>query len=196
VLAGIGLLGRYSVRGLHAGLAFASSALAIGMVSLSVGYTASSGGPPRPGSILRITYSEPLETAELRHAATPRLMAMMISTERQQGLWNHLAVLTEICRRTRGPVLAKFYAHPICARDARHDWAGLQWPAMLAGEPSAAPADEFEALFASRPPELVVWGKQHYSPGLTPWGRRLLKDYEVYDGFALRRGPGPSDNQR
>ena len=186
VLAGIALLGRYSVPGLHAGLAFAGSALALGLVSLSVAHVAT-GRAPRPGTILRLSYDRPLAQEELRRTATPQLLSMMVSAQRQQGLWNQLAVLSEICRRVRGPVLAKFYAHPICLRDARHDWAGLKWPPLLEGEGDAASKAEFEALFAARPPELVAWGKHHYSPEPTPWGRSLLKDYAVYDGFALRR---------
>lgn len=186
-LAGIALLGRYSVHGLRTGLAFSGSVLAMGLVSLSVAQTAASGRPPGPGSMLRITYDPPIAESELRRASTPQLMSMMIRTEGQQGLWNQLALLTEICRRIRGPVLAKFYAHPICVRDVRYDWAGLKWPPLLEGEGNAALAGEFEALFASRPPELVAWGKQHYSPSPSAWGRSLLKDYAIYDGFALRR---------
>jgi len=186
VLAGIALLGRYSVPGLHAGLAFAGSALALGLVSLSVAHVAT-GRAPRPGTILRLSYDRPLAQEELRRTATPQLLSMMVSAQRQQGLWNQLAVLSEICRRVRGPILAKFYAHPICLRDARHDWAGLRWPPLLEGGGDAASKAEFEALFAARPPELVAWGKHHYSPEPTPWGRSLLKDYAVYDGFALRR---------
>ena len=60
-------------------------------------------------------------------------------------LWNQLALLTEICRWVRGPVLAKFYAHPICLPDSRHDWAGLKWPAMLEGERDSGTAPEFAA---------------------------------------------------
>ncbi|HET7815998.1 MAG TPA: hypothetical protein VFK58_00260 [Sphingomicrobium sp.] len=190
-LAGIALLGRYSVRGLHAGLALAGSALAIGLVSLSLAQAAAADRPPRPGSMLRITYDPPLSEAELRRASTPDLVSMMVRTERQQGLWNQLALLTEICRRVRGPVLAKFYAHPICLHDLRHDWAGLKWPPMLAGDPGSGSMREFEALFARRPPELVAWGKQHFTPEPTPWGRSLLKDYDIHEGFALRRAPGP-----
>lgn len=186
-LAGIGLLGRTSVRGLHAGLAFAAAAFAIGLASFSLAYVARTGSAPRPGSVLRLSYDRPLDAAGLRRAPTERLLAMMVSTEGQQGLWNQLAVLTEICRRIRGPVLTKFYANPICLRDARYDWAGLQWPPLLEGSGSARSTEEFETLFANRPPHLVAWGKHHFSPGLTPWGRRLLRDYAVHDGFALRR---------
>ena len=189
-LAGIALLGRISVRGLHAGLAFAGSALAMVLVSLSLAHTIS-GRPPLPGAILRITYDPPINSAELKRASTPRLLSMMASAERQQGLWNQLALLTEICRRVRGPVLAKFYAHPICVPDARYDWAGLKWPPMLEGEIDRGTGPEFAALFANRPPQLVAWGKHHYRPPLTPWGRNLLKDYAVYDGFALRREAEP-----
>ncbi|MGZ8999368.1 MAG: hypothetical protein ACXW2T_10995, partial [Allosphingosinicella sp.] len=95
-------------------------------------------------------------------------------------------LLTEICRRVHGPVLAKFYAHPICLRDSRYDWAGLRWP-LLEDQSNRSTRAEFEALFAERPPALIAWGKLHYSPKLNPWGQRLLKDYEVYDAFALRR---------
>ena len=189
-LAGIALLGRISERGLHAGLAFTGSALAMGLVSLSVAYTMG-GRPPISGSILRITYDPPIAGPELQRATTPRLLSMMVSAERQQGLWNQLALLTEICRRVRGPVLAKFYAHPICLPDSQHDWGGLKWPAMLEGERDWGTAQEFEALFARRPPALVAWGKHHYTPAPTAWGRGLLKDYAVYDGFALRREAAP-----
>ena len=185
-LAGIALLGRMSARGLDAGLAFAGGALALALVSLSIAHTIS-GRPPLAGSILRITYDPPIARADLQRAPTPRLLSMMVSAERQQGLWNQLALLSEICRRLPGPVLAKFYAHPICVPDARYDWAGLKWPAMLAGESDQGTGPEFAALFANRPPQLVAWGKHHYTPPLTPWGRRLLKDYAVYDGFALHR---------
>ncbi len=189
-LAGIALLGRISPRGLDAGLAFTGAALALVLLSLSIAHTIS-GRPPLSGSILRITYDAPIAKAELRRAATPRLLSMMVSAERQQGLWNQLALLTEICGRVRGPVLAKFYAHPICLRDARYDWAGLKWPPMLEGERDSGTAEEFAALFANRPPQLVAWGKHHYTPPLTPWGRSLLKDYAIYDGFALRRAAEP-----
>ena len=128
VLAGIALLGRYSVPALHAGLAFAGSALALGLVSLSLAQAAA-GRAVRPGSLLRLTYDAPVASGRAAAgddagAADDERPAM----ERQQGLWNQLALLTEICRRVRGPVLAKFYAHPICLRDARYDWAGLRWP--------------------------------------------------------------------
>jgi hypothetical protein len=189
-LAGIALLSRISPRGLDAGLAFAGSALGLTLVSLSLAHGVS-GRPPIPGSILRITYDPPIPKPELQRSATPRLLSMMVSAERQQGLWNQLALLTEICSRVRGPVLAKFYAHPICLRDARYDWAGLRWPALLEGERDSGTALEFEALFAERPPPLVTWGKHHFRPPLTPWGRRVLKDYAVYDGFALRRDAEP-----
>lgn len=185
-LAGIALLGRYSTRGLYAGLALAASGLALVFVSMSVTRAAANGRPARPGSMLRITYDQPFAGGELQRASTPQLLAMMVRTDRQQGLWNQLALFTEICRRIRGPALTKFYANPICLRDARHDWAGLQWPPMLDGDRAAGSSEEFEALFADRPPQLVAWGKKHYTPELTPWGRRLLKDYDVYDGFALR----------
>ena len=188
-LAGIALLGRYSPRGLESGLVLAASGLALVFVSLSVTRAAAAGRPPRPGSMLRITYDRPLAAGELRRASTPQLLAMMVRTDRQQALWNQLALFTEICRRIREPALTKFYANPICLRDARYDWAGLQWPAMLEGDRAAGPSAEFEALFANRPPQLVAWGKKHYTPALTPWGRRLLRDYQVYDGFALRRKP-------
>ncbi len=185
-LAGIALLGRISARGIDAGLAFAGSALALVLVSLSLAHTIS-GRPPLSGSILRITYDAPIARAELQRAATPRLLSMMVSAERQQGLWNQLALLKEICGRLPGPVVAKFYAHPICVPDARYDWAGLKWPAMLEGESDRGTGQEFAALFANRPPTLVAWGKHHYTPPLTPWGRSLLKDHAVYDGFALHR---------
>lgn len=186
-LAGIGLLGRHSVRGLHAGLAFAAAALAISLASFSLAHVARTGSAPRPGSILRLTYDRPLDQQRLRRAPTERLVAMMVSTEGQQGLWNQLAVLAEICRRIRSPALTKFYANPICLRDARYDWAGLRWPPLLEGSGSAGSAREFETLFATRPPPLVAWGKHHFSPEPTPWGRTLLRDYEIHDGFALRR---------
>jgi len=188
-LAGIALLGRTSVPSLHAGLAFAGSVLAMALVSLSIAHTIG-GRPPIPGSILRISYDPPFAEAELKRASTPRLLSMMVSTERQQGRWNQLALVTEICRRFRGPVLAKFYAHPICLPDARHDWAGLKWPALLEGERDSGTAREFAALFARRPPALVAWGKHHYTPAPTAWGKSLLKDHTVHDGFALRRETG------
>ena len=189
-LAGIALLGRIWSRGLDAGLAFAGSALAIVLVSLSLA-VAINGRAATPGSILRITYDAPMPKAELQRSATPHLLSMMGSAERQQPLWNQLALLAEICRRVRGPVLAKFYAHPICVRDAHYDWAGIKWPPILEGEVDRGTGPEFEALFAMRPPELVAWGKHHYRPKLTPWGRSLLKDYAVYDGFAVRREAEP-----
>jgi hypothetical protein len=185
-LAGIGLLGRYSLRGLHAGLAFAGSASAMVLVSLSLAHSAG-GRPPAPGTILRITYDSPIASDELRRSTTARLMAMTVRNERQQGLWNQLAILTEICGRIRGPVLASFYAHPICLRDARYDWAGLKWPPLLEGSVAGGSKAEFEALFARQPPELVAWGKQHVTPEPSPWGKSLLKDYSLHDGFALRR---------
>ncbi|MEO8176471.1 MAG: hypothetical protein ABI626_07410 [Sphingomicrobium sp.] len=191
VLAGIALLRRNSMPRLHAGLAVFSGALALSLVTLSIANSAAAGHPPRPGSILRLTYDAPFGTGELRQATTPRLLAMMISNERQQGLWNQLPLLSEICRRFRGPVLTKFYANPICLHDARYDWAGITWPPLLEGEDSAATSAEFEALFAAHPPELVAWGKLHYSPPLTPWGRAMLKDYAIYPGFALRREQVP-----
>ena len=192
VLAGIALLARYSASRLHAGLAFAVGSLAVGLVSLSLAQSAD-GRTPGAGSMLRITYDQPIDRSELRSATMPRLMTMMVRTERQQVLWNQLAVLTEICRRVRGPVLLKFYAHPICVRDARYDWAGLQWPPLVQGDENRAAADEFERLFQSNPPQLVAWGKQHYTPAPTPWGRGLLGNYDIHDGFALRRDrPAPA----
>ena len=38
---------------------------------------------------------------------------------------------------------------------------------------------------------LLVAGKHHYTPAPTAWGRGLLNDYAVYDGFAIRRGAVP-----
>jgi hypothetical protein len=185
VLAGIALLKRYSVPKLHAGLAFAGSALALGLISMSLAQAAS-GRVVRPASVARLTYDAPIADTELRQATTPALLTMMSQMDRQQGLWNQLALLTKICRRVHGPVLAKFYAHPICLRDSRYDWAGLRGP-LLEDETDRSTRAEVEQVFADRPPELIAWGKLHYSPKLNPWGQRLLKDYVVYDGFALRR---------
>ncbi|MEO6256133.1 MAG: hypothetical protein ABIO69_04920 [Sphingomicrobium sp.] len=191
VLAGIALLGRNSVPRLHGGLAAFGGSLALGIVGVSIANSAAAGHPPRPASILRLTYDAPFARDELRAATTPRLMAMMIGNERQQGLWNQLPLLSEICRRIRGPVLTKFYANPVCLHDARYEWAGITWPPLLEDEGNATTRAEFEALFAAHPPELVAWGKLHYTPALTPWGRALLKDYTIYPGFALRREQVP-----
>jgi hypothetical protein len=112
---------------------------------------------------------------------------MATRSERQQGLWNQIALFSEICRRVPGPVLTKFYANMICQRDSIHDWAGLQWPPIFEDDVSAASRAEFERLFATHPPVLVAWGKQHYVPRLNPWGRALLADYDIYEGYAIKR---------
>ena len=181
-LAGLSLIGDRAPARLHAGL----SALA-GFLALIVLVLSFSGPTPRPGAILRLTYDRPFRQGELARASTPRLLHLATRSERQQGLWNQLALFSEICRRVPGPVLTKFYANMICQRDAIYDWAGLQWPPIFEDDVSTASRDEFERLFASDPPVLVAWGKQHYVPRLNPWGRALLADYDIYEGYALRR---------
>jgi hypothetical protein len=34
---------------------------------------------------------------------------------------------------------------------------------------------------------MVAWGKQFYLPKLNPWGRALLADYDIYEGYALKK---------
>ena len=181
-LAGLSLLGDSALARMQAGLALSAASLALIVTFLSV-----SGPTPRPGSILRLTYDRPIARRELAAASTPRLLQMATRSERQQGLWNQLALFSEICRRLPGPVLTKFYANTICQRDALYDWAGLRWPPFFEDDASTESRVAFEQLFASNPPMLVAWGKQHYVPKLNPWGRALLADYDIYEGYALRR---------
>lgn len=177
-LAGIALLGDRS-RPL---LAFASASLAALAIVLSV-----TGPTPRPGSMLRLTLDQKFEEGELASASTAELMRLSTTSQRQQGLWNQLALYGEICRRIPGPVLTKFYANIICQKDSLYDWAGLQWPPIFEDDTSTASRAEFERLFESNPPALVAWGKQHYTPRLNPWGRALLADYDIHEGYALKR---------
>lgn len=181
-LAGLSLLGNSAPQRLHAGLAISSGLLAVLTISLSL-----SGSTPRPGSMLRLTYDAPFGSGELARSSTPELLRIATTSERQQGMWNQLALYGEICRRIPGPVLTKFYANMICQRDALYDWAGLQWPPIFEDDPSQASRVAFEQLFAEHPPALVAWGKQHYVPKLNPWGRALLADYDIYEGYALKR---------
>jgi hypothetical protein len=183
-LAGLAVLGDRSTERLHAGLAGIAATLTVVAISLST-----AGPTPRAGSILRLTYDRPFAAAELTRASTPRLLQMATRSDRQQGLWNQLALYSEICRRMPGPVLTKFYANLICQNDALYDWAGLQWPPIFENDSSTASRAEFERLFANNPPALVAWGKQHYVPRLNPWGRALLANYDIYEGYALRRTP-------
>lgn len=182
VLAGLSMLGDRRPERLHQALAIGSSSLAAVAIILSV-----SGPTPRAGAMLRLTYDRPFANGELARASTPRLLQMATRSERQQGVWNQLALFSEICRRQPGPVLTKFYANMICQKDALYDWAGLQWPPIFEDDLATASREEFERLFAERPPALVAWGKQHYVPRLDPWGRALLAEYDIYEGYALRR---------
>lgn len=181
-LAGLSMLGVIGPRRLHAALASASSAIALFVIALST-----SGPTPRSGSALRITYDRPFAAAELDRLSTAELMRLATTTERQEGAWNQLGLYSEICRRIDGPVVTKFYANLICLHDARYDWAGLKWPPIFEGDPSTVSRAEFEELFARNPPALIAWGKQHYLPKLNPWGRALLANYDIYDGYALRK---------
>jgi hypothetical protein len=190
-LAGLALFGRFSVRRLHAGLALGSVALAGPLFAAGVSYLIVKGHAPLTGSITRITYDRPIPAERFARAGTPQLLTLMVNTQGQQGLWNQLALLSEICRRIDGPALTKFVANPLCLRDATYEWAGLKWPPMFEGQAGAAHKAEFEALIASRPPQLIAWGKRLYLPQLNPWGRALLKDYAIHDGFALHRRQAP-----
>ena len=181
-LAGLSLLGTSAPQRLHAGLAISSGMLAVLTTSLSL-----SGSTPRPGSMLRLTYDSPFTSSELARSSTPELMRLATTSERQQGMWNQLALYSELCRRIPGPVLTKFYANMICQRDALYDWAGLLWPPIFEDDASMVSRTEFERLFAANPPALVAWGKQHYVPRLNPWGRALLADYDIHEGYALKR---------
>ena len=186
-LAGLALIGGVvGERRLHSGLAIIAAAGTAVMLCLSFAYLVSNGRSPRTGSILRITSDPPVDRGTLTQSTTPQLLAMMVSTEGQQALSNQLALLSEICGRIRGPALRIFYAETICLSDMRYDWPGLRWAPMFEGVTARGSRSEFERLIAERRPELVAWGKQHYRPRLNAWGRALLKDYEVYDGFALR----------
>ena len=181
-LAGLALLGDRAPTRLHAGLTAVAASLVLVVSFLSL-----LGPTPRPGSIVRLTYDRPLDQRALDAVSTPALFQLATRSERQQGLWNQLALFSEICRREPGPVLTKFYANTICQTDSIYDWAGLQWPPIFEDDASTASRAEFERLFASSPPSLVAWGKQHYVPKLNPWGRALLADYDIYEGYALRR---------
>jgi hypothetical protein len=178
-LAGLSLIGDRFPDRLHLGLVSVSAALALFAAGLALG-----GPTQRPGSMLRLTYDRPFG-AELAKASTPELLRLATTTERQQGLWNQLALYSEICHRVPGPVVTKFYANMICQRDSLYYWARL--PPILEDDLSIATRAEDERLFATHPPALVAWGKQHYRPRLNPWGRALLADYDVYDGYALKR---------
>ena len=181
-LAGLSLIGDRDPGRLHLGLGGIAAFLSLTAMVLSF-----AGPTPRAGTILRLTYDRPFAFGELDKASTARLLQMATRSERQQGLWNQLALFGEICRRVPGPVLTKFYANMICQKDALYDWAGLQWPPIFEDDPSTVSRAEFERLFASHPPALVAWGKQHYVPRLNPWGRALLADYDIYEGYALKR---------
>ena len=183
-LAGLSLLGDQATKRLQAALAGVAATLTVVALSLSL-----VGPKPRAGSILRLTYDQPFTSGELANASTPTLLRMATRSERQQGLWNQLALFGEICRRVPGPVVTKFYANMICQKDALYDWAGLQWPPIFDDDSSQASRVAFEQLFAEHPPALVAWGKQHYVPKLNPWGRALLAEYDIYEGYALRRTP-------
>ena len=181
-LAGLSLLGDRAPSRLHLNLAVSAASLALIVTVLSL-----LGTTPRPGAILRLSYDRPFAQRELAAASTPRLLQLATRSERLQGLWNQLALYSEICRRLPGPVLTKFYANLICQRDALYDWAGLQWPPIFEDDASTASRAEFERLLAGNPPVLVAWGKQDHVPKLNPWGRALLADYDIYEGYALRR---------
>ena len=181
-LAGLALLADRAPRKVHEGLAMAGFTLSALVLVFSLAEPTQ-----RPGSLFRLTFDRTFTEGELANTSTAELMRLSTTSQRQQGLWNQLALYGEICRRVPGPVLTKFYANMICQKDALYDWAGLQWPPIFDGDASTASRQEFEKLFASNPPALVAWGKQHYTPKLDPWGRALLADYDIYDGYALKR---------
>jgi hypothetical protein len=180
-LAGLAMLGDREPQRNQSLLSGISAGVALVVVSLSL-----SGPTPPTGSMLRLTYDRSF-AGELKQMPTAELLRLNATTERQQGLWNQLALFSEICRRVPGPVVTKFYANMICQKDSLHDWPGLKWPELFEGYPSQAPRADFERLFAERPPALLAWGKQHYNPPLNPWGRALLADYDIYEGYALKR---------
>lgn len=186
VLAGLALLVRSYGPPARAALVSSAAAVTIAMLSVSLGSLAS-GAVPRPGSFVRISYDAPFEKGALQSLSLPQLMRMLVTTERQEGLWNQLALYSEICRRVDGPVLTRFYASPICLPDVRYDWAGLKWADLLAGEPARMPRARFAAMLAQTQPRLIAWGKQHFTPPLSDWGKQLLRDYDVHEGFAIRR---------
>lgn len=184
-LAGIALLGRRSPTRLQAALAAIAAGLAALLLALSTAYVAANRRVPPTGSVLRISHDAPVARAELRRASTGQLVEKMVTMEGQQGLWNQLPLLSEICRRIDGPVLSTFYANPVCLHDARRDWPGLEWLAVFEGRGRPQTVRELERLVAERPPRLIAWGKQHHRPELPAGLRESLSDYTVYDGFAL-----------
>lgn len=188
VIAGIGLLPAFIAP-------LVAATLTVALAGLSIAYTISRGHTPPTGSFYRLTYDTRISGID--RLPTQRLLSLMVSGERQQGLWNELAVREQVCHRIPGEVLSTFAAHPICLRDSRYEWVGLTWPSIATGQ-NTGNRSSFARIFQTDAPDLFVWQAPLTKQPLDAWVIDLLTDYEVGDGFAVRRGiaSSPSHSQR
>lgn len=121
---------------------------------------------PPPGHVLSLTMAPGMSREQVASATTAELAASLM---RGMSLDGQLRSRWELCRRLRGEVtLSYFWYHPICMRDALHDWFGMRWP------------NGFEKLKAA-PPALIVWGERGARPV------ELLQGHDDFEGFAIRK---------
>jgi len=138
----------------------AALCLAASIVATSAITTLVSHRPPPSTSFLVLTPEAPMDAGSM---PTEELVQLLLA---RHALWNQLAVRTELCRRLPGPVLTRFWYHPICVRDAEFRWFDFPWAKKL-------------NLSQRNPPNLIIWGEREYEPE-PPTG------YELHEGFALR----------
>jgi hypothetical protein len=139
-------------------------------LAAGIGYVVVKGHEPPPGSSLRLTLDAPI--GDPRRLDTPALVALMVSSDGQQALWNQLAIRAELCRRIHGSVLSVFSSHPICLFDSSFDWVQIRWK-------------DPRAMVERGRPELYIWGQQF---DRQTRNAELPKGYVSFGGFALSHG--------
>jgi hypothetical protein len=178
------------------------SAMAAGLVGISVAYSMVHGHAPATISYFRLTFDPPLSGTVVARLSTPKLIALLISDVDQKNLANQLRIRSEVCRRLSGKVLTTFDTNPICLDDATFYWSGLRWPPVVEGD-VAAPNDmseqEFARIVSLARPRVFIWDHRWGPPRtLLPAIRNMLACcYELRNGFALLnedRGPSTLDS--
>jgi len=161
-----------------------------GMVACAIFlYPVMTGRQAAVGSNYRLLPDAGLQQSIVRRLSTVELIRLMLSRDHQQSLSNQLLVREELCRRFPGTALSAWQSHPICMRDATYYWFSVKWPNI--GDEGAPPEHPgwFAEIFQNRPPDLFIWnsGTSGVPIRLSPWVMNLLADYQLQEGFAVRR---------
>lgn len=136
---------------------------------------------------------------ELASATLPQLLDQLVRTEAATSLTEQLRVREAVCRRLKGPVLATFYTHPVCVRDASFYWFHASWPSVYAEQLNfqnkrivGLSQGDLARMFRKRRPVLFMWttltrdGTE--ARPLAPWLIPIVdRAYERHAGYALLR---------